>query len=145
MSGSGGRPPVQGPSVAIDSSLPRQGYRLRISDGGVELTAADDAGAFYGKGTLHQLRREHGGELPLCEIDDSPDLPVRGVMLDVSRDKVPTMQTVEDLIDRLASWKVNQVQLYMEHTFAYTDHREVWADASPFTAEEIRRPADFCR
>jgi len=145
MSVAGGRRPWQEPSVAIDGSLPPQGYRLRISGGGVELTAGDDAGAFYGRATLRQLRRAHDGELPLCEIDDWPDLPVRGVMLDVSRDKVPTMQTVEDLVDRLATWKVNQVQLYMEHTFAYADHRDVWADASPFTAEEIQRLDGFCR
>ncbi len=40
-------------------------------------------------------------------------------MLDISRDKVPTMATLQAVIDRLASLKVNQVQLYSEHTFAY--------------------------
>ena len=49
------------------------------------------------------------------------------------------------LIDRLASWKVNQVQLYSEHTFAYRNHPEVHADASPFTADEIRELDAFCR
>jgi len=131
--------------VHIDSSLRPEGYRLTVDTEQVALSAADEAGAFYGRGTLDQLRREHDGELPLCEIDDWPDLPVRGVMLDVSRDKVPTMETVETLIDRLASWKVNQVQIYMEHTFAYAGHEEVWARASPFTAEEVRRLDAFCR
>ncbi len=64
---------------------------------------------------------------------DHPDLPVRGVMLDISRDKVPTMATLEAVIDRLASLKVNQVQLYSEHTFAYRNHPEVHAAASPST------------
>jgi hypothetical protein len=111
----------------------------------VAVDAADEAGAFYARATLEQLRREHDGELPLCEIEDWPDLAVRGVMLDVSRDKVPTVATLEALIDRLASWKVNQVQLYMEHTFAYENHRDVWADASPFTAEDVRHLDAFCR
>ena len=133
------------PSVATDPSLPPEGYRLTVSEDEVTLTAADDAGSFYGRATLGQLRREHHGELPLCEIEDWPDLPVRGVMLDVSRDKVPTMETLEAVVDRLASWKVNQVQLYVEHTFAYANHREVWADASPLTAEEVRRLDRFCR
>ena len=145
MSVGGARRPWIEPSVATDPSLPREGYRLSVSDSEVKLTAADDAGAFYGRATLGQLRREHDGELPLCEVEDWPDLPVRGVMLDVSRDKVPTMETLEALVDRLASWKVNQVQLYMEHTFAYANHRDVWADASPFTAEEIRGLDRFCR
>src|SRR5437764_1199334 len=142
----GGRAPWREPDVRTGPGLPPQGYRLVVTPQAVELTAADDAGAFYGRATLTQLRRVTGdSELPCCAIEDWPDLSVRGVMLDVSRDKVPTMQTLEDLIDRLASWKVNQVQLYMEHTFAYSGHQEVWADASPFTAAEIRHLDAFCR
>ena len=66
-------------------------------------------------------------------------------MLDVSRDKVPTMTTLTALVDRLASLKVNQVQLYSEHTFAYRDHPEVHAAASPYDAAEIRELDAFCR
>jgi hexosaminidase len=140
-----GRVPWQEPSTRADLSLPGEGYRLRISESGVELAAADDAGAFYGRATLEQLRRVNDGELPRGTIEDWPDLPVRGVMLDISRDKVPTTETLHDLIDRLASWKVNQVQLYTEHTFAYEHHREVWAEASPLTADEIRALDAYCR
>ncbi len=66
-------------------------------------------------------------------------------MLDVSRDKVPTITTLLELIDRLASWKINQLQLYFEHTFAYRQHPEVWANASPFTSEEILLVDAYCR
>ena len=140
-----GRVSWREPTLVKDPSLPPEGYRLDVSADGVRLAAADDAGAFYGRATLAQLRRAHDGELPECQIEDWPDVAVRGVMLDVSRDKVPSMQTLEQLIDRLASWKINQVQLYMEHTFAYRDHRDVWADASPFTVEEIHFLDAFCR
>jgi hypothetical protein len=126
-----------------DATLPAQGYRLTIAGhGGVRLVAADDAGAFYGRATLAQLEAQ--GRLPEGELSDWPDVAVRGVMLDVSRDKVPTIETLEALIDRLASWKINHVELYMEHTFAYTGHDEVWREASPFTPEEIRRLDEFC-
>jgi len=40
--------------------------------------------------TLLQLSRQFAEALPCLEIEDSPDFPVRGVMLDISRDKVPT-------------------------------------------------------
>jgi hexosaminidase len=129
----------------VDASLPPQGYTLTIGDGGVALVGGDDAGCFYGRATLAQLTRLHGGGLPIGTIRDHPDLAIRGVMLDVSRDKVPTMDTLYTLIDRLASWKVNQVQLYSEHTFAYRNHPEVHADASPFTPDEIRALDAFCR
>ena len=74
----------------------------------------------------------------------APDIPIRGVMLDVSRDKVPTMETLRALVDQFASWNVNELQLYMEHTFAYEGHDDVWRDASPFTPDEIRDLDDYC-
>lgn len=37
-------------------------------------------------------------------IEDYPDFPARGVMLDVSRDRVPPMETVYKLVDMLAGW-----------------------------------------
>ncbi|HSD83680.1 MAG TPA: beta-N-acetylhexosaminidase, partial [Anaerolineae bacterium] len=83
--------------------------------------------------------------LPGLHIVDWPDFPVRGVMLDISRDKVPMLETTKALIDRLASWKINQFQLYTEHTFAYRRHPDVWAKASPFTGEEILELDAFCR
>lgn len=131
--------------VTSDPSLPAQGYRLRVTADAVHIDAADDAGAFYGRATLRQLSQLHNGRLPLATVEDWPDVAVRGVMLDVSRDKVPTIATLRALIDRLSNWKVNQVQLYMEHTFASTGHEEVWRDASPFTAAEIEMLDAFCR
>ncbi|GMU32694.1 MAG: hypothetical protein AMXMBFR20_05660 [Planctomycetia bacterium] len=78
-------------------------------------------------------------------IEDWPDFSVRGVMLDVSRDKVPRLAELFRLIDHFADWKINQLQLYMEHVFAYRGHKEVWRDASPFTPSEIRSIDRRCR
>ncbi len=125
--------------------LPPQGYRVRIGAAGVELTAADPAGVFYAAATLVQVLRQSPTSLPAGEIVDGPDFPVRGVMLDVSRDKVPTMETLYGLVDLLADLKINHLQLYTEHTFAYSRHREVWAEASPMTPEEILLLDAFCR
>lgn len=69
---------------------------------------------------------------------------VRAYMLDISRDKVPTMGTLRLIVDLLAKFEYNQFQLYTEHTFAYSAHRDVWAAASPLTAEEIRELDAYC-
>lgn len=122
-----------------------QGYRLAIQADRVELTAHDAAGLFHGVVTLVQLLSQTGGALPLGDIDDYPDFPIRGVMLDISRDKVPTMETLFALVDRFADWKLNHLELYIEHTFAYRNHRDVWADASPMTGDEIQRLDAYCR
>jgi hypothetical protein len=83
--------------------------------------------------------------IPAGEILDWPDFPVRGVMLDASRNKVPSMQTLYSLVDLLSGMKINHLQLYTEHTFAYSAHRDVWAEASPMTAEEVLLLDSYCR
>jgi hexosaminidase len=130
---------------AADLTLPDQAYRLIVDPVGATVFSSSAAGKFYGRQTLAQLRSADTGEIPCIEIDDRPDFPTRGVMLDISRDKVPTIETLKGLIDRLASWKINQLQLYTEHTFAYAGHEAVWADASPLTGEEIRSLDRYCR
>ncbi len=126
-----------------------EGYRLEVASSGIELVAETPAGLFYAAATLVQwieLHCEDGAPWPLpgVVVRDRPDFARRAVMLDVSRDKVPRLETLLDLVDLLAGLKVNQLQLYMEHTFAYRDHETVWRDASPLTAEDVRRLDDYC-
>ncbi len=122
-----------------------QGYSLEINALGIRISAPDANGAFYGVMTLLQLLRQYGDTLPRLRIEDYPDFPARGVMLDISRDKVPTMKTLFELVDLLAGLKINQLQLYTEHTFAYQRHPVVWANASPMTGEEILQLDAYCR
>lgn len=129
----------------VDAGLPDQGYRLRIAPDQLSVEAGTPAGIFYGVCTLIQVLDQTADALPCLEIEDHPDFAVRGVMLDVSRDKVPTQATLYELVDMLAAWKINQLQLYTEHTFAYRAHPEVWADASPLTGEEILDLDRYCR
>ena len=53
----------------------------------------------------------------------------RAYMLDISRDRVPTMKTLREIVDLLERCRYNQLQLYTEHTFAYREHSVVWEDA----------------
>jgi hexosaminidase len=112
-------------------------YILDIGPDGIRLHG-DAAGQRHGEATLAQLRLRHGAMLPGLRIVDAPAFPVRGVMLDISRDRVWTTAHLESTIDLLAGWKCNHLQLYTEHTFAYAGHEEVWAEASPLTAADVR-------
>jgi len=133
-------------SVNSDTATAKpQGYTLSITAQGLTIVGSDESGVFYGVMTLSQLVRQYGPNLPLLEITDYPDFPARGIMLDISRDKVPTMQTLFDLVDTLAGLKLNELQLYTEHTFAYQKHPIVWEHASPFTGEEILQLDVYCR
>jgi hypothetical protein len=128
-----------------DGLLPPQGYQLSITADKIEIAAGTAVGLFYGVQTLVQLLTLYGRRLPFLRCRDWPDYAQRGVMLDISRDKVPTMASLYGLVDLLANWKINQLQLYTEHTFAYQNHPAVWAGASPMTAEEIRALDAYCK
>ncbi len=125
--------------------LPPQGYALAVTPAAITLEAGTAAGVFYGVATLIQLLSQSGPQVPALVIRDWPDFPARGVMLDISRDKVPTQATLFELVDRLAGWKINQLQLYTEHTFAYRRHPEVWAEASPLTGQDVLDLDAYCR
>ncbi|HEY1012992.1 MAG TPA: glycoside hydrolase family 20 zincin-like fold domain-containing protein [Herpetosiphonaceae bacterium] len=120
-----------------------QGYALHTG-GAATIKASTAAGAWYGAQTLRQLIEQQGASLPVVTIQDWPDFEQRGVMIDISRDKVPSLETLCMLIDELAAWKINQVQLYTEHTFAYRQHPSVWAKASPLTGDDILALDAFC-
>ena len=144
----GGSGPEIGARVAVDPARVSraQGYLLTVGPERIDIAGHDEAGAFYGAMTLRQIARQaRDGVLPCLRIADHPDIAHRGVMLDVSRDRVPTMETLFGLVDLLSEWKVNQLQLYTEHTFAYRDHREVWADWSPMTGEQVMELDAYCR
>lgn len=122
-----------------------EGYALHMESSAIDLIAATPAGIFYAVQTLRQLLTAYGRELPMLRLHDAPDFPNRGVMLDISRDRVPTMETLYALVDRLSAVKYNQLQLYTEHTFAYSAHKAVWKNASPMTPDEIIALDAYCR
>jgi hypothetical protein len=131
-------------TVADNATAHPQGYRLSIAPDLLRITASTAVGAWYATLTLRQIIAQSAGKLPCLEIEDWPDFEQRGVMLDISRDQVPTMKTLLALIDELAAWKINQIQLYTEHTFAYRQHPTVWAKASPLTGDDILTLDAYC-
>lgn len=128
-----------------------QSYEVRIlrqstsRRGDVELRSGSLAGLRHARATLDQLRRRFGTRLPSLIIADEPSFAVRGVMLDVSRDRIPTMAEFARIVDLLAALKFNHLQLYTEHTFAYAGHEDVWRGWSPITPEEARTLDAMCR
>ncbi|HWY76632.1 MAG TPA: beta-N-acetylhexosaminidase, partial [Verrucomicrobiae bacterium] len=98
-----------------------------------------------GMATLRQLLREYGRRLPRLAIRDHADFPKRGVMLDISRGRVPRLETLLALVDHLADFKINEFQLYTEHTFAYRRYEAVWRDWGALTGEEISKLDAHCR
>lgn len=121
-----------------------QAFELKLAAGSSYLCAGGEAGAFYGVTAFLQIIEQYGDHPPALTIEDGPDFPARGVMLDISRCKVPTMETCRLLVDRLAGLRINQLQLYTEHTFAFSAHKTVWQGAGPFTHQDILELDQYC-
>jgi hypothetical protein len=131
--------------VITGAALPPDGYQLEITERkGIHIRAVNERAVFYALRTLAQLFKKFGTKVPCLFCEDWPDLPVRGFMLDISRCKVPTMKTLAELVEQLAALRINQLQLYTEHTFAFSEHEEVWRGASPMTAEEYAILQKWC-
>lgn len=124
----------------------KEEYSLEIGDSRIEIGYGDPAGAFHAVSTLRQLIRQCGKTLPCLWISDWPDFPVRGLMLDISRDKIPRMETLYRIVDLIADVKLNHFELYIQgFSFAYPSFPQVWADGTPITGEEMVRLSRYCR
>lgn len=123
----------------------RESYELSIDKECIKICGGDAAGLFYGVNTLCELIASHYLELPCVLIEDAPFFSVRGFYHDVTRGKVPTLDTLKKLVDIAAFYKLNQLQLYVEHSFAFASQSEVWMEADPLTAEEILLLDEYCQ
>jgi hypothetical protein len=122
-----------------------EAYRLTIAADGVRIEASAPAGAYYAVQTLRDLVAAWGRSLPLCQIEDSPDFRRRGVLHDCSRGKVPELATLKVLVERLARWKINELQLYVENVFTFRRHADIGRGHSPLTPQDILSLQDHCR
>lgn len=112
-------------------------YRLMITGDRIEIEASGERGLFYGIQTLRQIIRSEGLLLSCCEIEDRPDYPNRGFYLDLSRGRILKLEMLCRLADKLAFYKINQLQLYIEHVFQFAGHSDLWSGCDPLTAEDM--------
>ncbi|MFP4012721.1 MAG: beta-N-acetylhexosaminidase [Chitinispirillaceae bacterium] len=120
-------------------------YELHVAENRVLIEGKSPVGLFRGAQTFVQLFRNCPDAVPCLEISDSPDFPVRGFYHDVTRGKVPRLDTLKELADILSFYKINQLQLYIEHTFAFRDIPQLWVDKDPITPEDILELDKYCR
>ena len=104
--------PAAEPTVTYVSGQVPGWYRITLKDGDVRVEAADEDAAYYASVTLNRVRRNaQGMPIPAAEITDWPDLPWRGLMLDVSRNFTKKDDLLR-LIDMIADYKGNLLHLH---------------------------------
>ena len=108
--------------IAPEKVKGEEGYRLEVSKKNITIYGSTAAGVFYGVQSLLQLFPAEvyasspvkgvAWKAPAVTIDDAPDRPWRGMMLDVARyfyDK----EFVMKFIDMMAMYKMNTLQFHL--------------------------------
>lgn len=123
-------------------------YCLRIDETGISVKYGSKAGAFYALVTLRQIFEQSTEQKIFCgEIFDEPDFPSRGLMLDISRNRIPSVETLKKIIDFISSLKMNELQLYIEgKSFLYPSLQDYYApDCDVLTVSDVRLLDKYCR
>ena len=124
----------------------KEQYIIGIDKAGISVKYGSQEGAFHAVSTLKQIVKQCGKAVPFLKLEDWPDFEVRGIMQDISRNKIPTMDTLYKLVDFMADLKLNHFQLYIEgFSYGYTSFPEVWSDGTPVIGEEMRLLDRYCK
>jgi hypothetical protein len=124
----------------------QEGYQLEFFNNQIIIEYSTYQGALYGLVSIYQYLLWHKKSLPQCIIHDYPDLQVRGVMLDISRDKIPTLATLKELVTHLMLMKINHLQLYIEgFSIEYPSFPEVNRGETPLLLSEYEELEEYCR
>jgi hexosaminidase len=94
-------------SLAIDSAIGGEAYRLTVTADGIGIAAGTDHGFHNACITLLNLRETTGGRLPCGVISDEPRFGWRGQHLDCARHNY-SVETILRLLDIMALVKLNR-------------------------------------
>ena len=96
-----------------DNNLGNEGYILKISPNGIEISAQTSSGLFYGLQSVLQLAEENDYNfITSIEILDKPRFEYRGLHLDESR-HFSSKEFVKKQLDALARYKMNRFHWHL--------------------------------
>ena len=120
-----------------------EGYTLDVAETAISITAGCEAGAFYAVQTLRQLFTHP--EIPCVHIADAPDFAHRGFYHDITRGRISTLQTLLNLVEDMAYYKLNSLQLYVEHVFPFKETADLVKKTGCITPEELKTVEAACK
>ena len=137
---------IPGVMTETNAMLGSEEYHLTVDSAGVKVVVSCEEGLFRAATSLHQMLTRGRGTLSFMHIEDKPDLPRRGYMLDISRGRKPRIETIKTMIDYLAALKYNEFQLYMEgDCFKYAAYPKETAHFDCLTPEDIEELDRYCK
>ncbi len=134
---------ADGTPLTIEIGAEGEGYELWVEENAIRIKGAGPAGAFYAIQTLRQLFAHE--TVPCLYIQDKPDFEYRGFYHDVTRGKVPTVESMKWLIDQMAYYKLNSLQLYVEHVYEFEETKELIKTTGYLSSAELKELDAYCK
>ncbi len=122
-------------------SLKDQYYELDIEPNKITIYANSNSGFYYAVKTLKQIYHPF---MKCVHIEDGPDIEIRGFTYDISRNKVPKVETVKKIIDIMSDLKMNHLELYVEgFSFEYKSFKQYLEKDSYLSLDEYHEIEDY--
>jgi len=134
-------------NILPDESIGTEGYFLKVLNDSIFISANTTKGIFYGLQSLKQLLNAGKDEnsIQCVWIKDYPAFKWRGVMDDISRGPVPTVEFVKQQIKRLAELKINMFMHYTEHVIKTNSHPSFAPVDGNFTVKDYKALTEYAK
>lgn len=135
-------------SAIYEEKTEPQGYLLSISTTEWKIEFSDSLGLYYGILTFFQIWEQSGSNGTMHELNiiDFPDILRRGILIDISRDKIPTRETLFEVIDMLSLMRINELQLYIQgYSYEYAGYEYMFPDETPIAKEEMKQITRYAK
>lgn len=118
-------------------------YEILISPQEVVINSGGDIGMYYATKSIKQIINNNS--IQCGYVYDKPDLKVRGFMHDISRNKVPKLETLKYIVDTMSDLKMNHLELYVEgFCFEYKSFPQYLEDECYITIKEYQELEQYC-
>lgn len=117
-----------------NTALKDEEFRIDTTPEEIKIFAKTESAAYYGLLTLKEILKQTKN---CFYVEDYPDLEIRGVMIDISRTKVPTKETLKDMIKMFSKLRYNHIELYVEgFSFEYKSFPNVLDEKNFITLDD---------
>ncbi|MBO0958766.1 beta-N-acetylhexosaminidase [Neobacillus sp. MM2021_6] len=135
-------------SIGIQLSPDGYPVEVRKQNGPIRVVNQSGRGQIYFKKTVHFFRAvglwmEHFQTETEFDVTEVPQFDMCGVMLDASRNAVPTTAEVENLLRRMAVMGLDTLMLYTEDTYEVKEHPYFGYMRGSYAAEELTSLDDY--
>jgi len=117
--------PVNTIQLAVDNTLPEEGYTLSVTKNKIKISASKAVGIFYAIQSLKSLlpldawkSKQATLTVPCVEITDQPRFAYRGLHIDVARN-FQTKEEIKRVLNWMAMYKLNKLHFHFSEDDAW--------------------------